>query len=86
MATTPILSLPESLKVYERFCRHKLGDKEQHFVISALSKGKEKLSPLLVYEISLLSLGCSMKGEGHSKEIAEFDCIVSALDHLDSLP
>ncbi len=80
---SPTLALPECLKMYERLCFHKLCTKESNYSIKALSKGEERLSPLLVYEIHLPTLGVTLNGQGYSKEMAQLDCVLAALQHME---
>ena len=79
MAATPLLVLTERLKLYGKLCANQLNRKGNTFEIKPVSKGKEKVSPLLVYEIAFPSLGIVLNGQGYSKELAELDCLLVAL-------
>ena len=81
-AATPILVLSERLKLYGKLCANQLSRKGNTFEIKPVSKGKEKVSPLLIYEIAFPSLGIILNGQGYSKELAELDCLLVALQAI----
>lgn len=83
-APSPITTLPEPLKLYDRICSTKLKIKDPDFTITAHSKGIEKISPLLTYEIHLQNFEKILSGQGYSKEIAELDCKLEALSYIKS--
>jgi len=82
-ATSPVLVLPEPLKLYASICSRRLGLKEAGFELKPISKVGGKLTPLLTYEITLPSYGITSNGQGYSRDIAELDCMIGALQRVE---